>query len=180
MIASHLLTTISPTDSKWTTEFPYKLIGTNKFKRFQVSNDGKVNQNPTLTREVLSDSDIVEVGAFSSNASDTFLDFDLKSQDGAGDKVIRLFRNTQSGQSTRLDIHSPNASQIQHRFRADGDSQICSQDGNVILGQSGRWDGGLVRFGPIRMWFDASDRLRMKSGSDPSSEADGNIIGAQS
>jgi len=173
-------TAVSPTDSMWTTEFPYKLIGTNVFKRFQISNDGNTNENPTTTREILSDSDLMDIGAFSVDGSDTFVDIDIKSQDSLGDKILRFFRNTATGASTRIDIHAPNSTTIQHRLRADGNVQLCSDTGDVLVGQTGLFNGGLLRLGTFRMWFDASGRLRVKDGSDPSTESDGTIIGTQS
>jgi hypothetical protein len=54
---------------------------------------------------------------------------------------------------------------------------IGTGDSTILRIGSGAWNAGHIRMGNDHIWLDANKRLRIKSGSFPSSDTDGNVSG---
>jgi len=161
-----------------TAEYPYRLLGTNEFLHFSISTDGKTSQQAPLQKNVISNTGTGEIGSFSNNNSDSFLDFNGKSPDGYGDVITRHGRGTNTTGIVADRWYLPGEPNVNHQITNDGDA-IFGQQGYNLKSSNGNWDNGHLVLGSYHIWVDANGKLRIKNGS-PSSDTDGTIIGNQS
>ena len=64
-------------------------------------------------------------------------------------------------------------------FGAIGTIEITSGAGNNVLLGDGAWNGSPIRLGTSRLWVDSTGALRIKTGSNPTSDVDGVVVGTQ-
>jgi len=167
-------------DGFWTTEYPYYF---NSFSLSQITNwlvefsPAKYNSAPNLHVDKLVQGALSEFEAFSTDGSNSFLDIGVNSLDGAGDCVVRFFRNNDTSGTSKLFIYEAGTAHIQHQLNSSGNSLLNQREGNTIIGD-GVWNGQHLRLGTYHFWVDASERLRIKD-SSPTSDTDGTIVGTQ-
>lgn len=172
------------TDALWTTQWPYyfNAFSAGQITQWQVEFDqAKYNAAPNVAAQYLTRNKLGEIGMFSTDGVNTFLDFSPKSLTGAGNKTVRVWRGSEASGTCQWSWYSPGTAIEQHRFTGTGDTLLNQVGGNVTIGNAvtgGAWNTGHARLGPYRLWVDAAGRLRIKNGA-PASDTDGAIVGAQ-
>jgi len=184
----HTYKTEVGTDGLWVTQEPYHF---NSYSDSQTTkfvcpfDPDTYNALPNVIVSKTIGTEIHKVSAVTNNGSDVFCDTDVNSPDLTGDQILRFFRSSGATTGlTRIIAYLKGTSTETTEIRDTGYTNLSKNDGGpVIIGgptTGGRWDTGTLRLGPIRIWADDSDKLRLKVGSDPSSNTDGTIIGTQS
>ena len=122
-------TVVSPTDSLWTTEYPYRIVGANTFSFFEISTDGKTNTEDDAT------------------FTPTLYAFDneLVVQDvGTADLTYRLWRTSPSGETRHLDIFQSGTANVQHRFTDDSDTTMNAFGGDLVIGNPSKQNSASI------------------------------------
>lgn len=168
------------TDGVYTTEWPYFF---ESFSAAQVNYwnvqyiQDTFNQVPNVQVDVLSNTSVSRVSAQSADGTTGLMDISPQSPDDLGAAILRVFRETTTSGSARIDIFAFGTPNVQHRINSVGDTQLNIISGDVIAG-NGAWDGQRLRLGGYYLWVDSAGDLRIKNGS-PTSDLDGATVGSQ-
>jgi hypothetical protein len=168
------------TDGLWTTQWPYyfNAYSINQILEWKVLFDqAKYNSVPNIAATYLISDKLGQIGQFSSDGTTTFTDISPTSLNGAGNKTIRFFRNTEVSGTSTVAIHSPGTADVNTQFGGVGNSILNGQTGDCIVGNAA-FNGQRLRLGSYYFWVDASGRLRIKS-SAPTTDTDGTVVGTQ-
>jgi hypothetical protein len=172
------------TDALWTTQWPYYFnsYAASQIVQWQVEfSTAKYNAPPNVAVEYVTRNPMLELGAFSSDGVNTFFDFNPKSLTGVGNKTTRWWRGSETTGACTMSWYSPGTAVEQHRMVGLGDTLLNQVSGNTAIGTNaagGRWNTAHLILGPYHIWVDASNRLRIKSGT-PTSDTDGTVVGTQ-
>jgi hypothetical protein len=184
---SHTYKLTVGTDGKWVTQAPYffNSYSAGQFTTFSVDFDGThYNDLPNVILSKFGGASIGQTKAITNDKSNVFYDTDLASPDGLGAQTVRFFRETGATSGlTRIVVHEKGTATESHEFRDTGYVNLAKNNvENVVIGDpnmGGGFSDSLLRLGSRRLFFDSSNRLRVKDGADPVSETDGIIIGTQ-